>query len=328
MSRAGIAALIVASALLVAPARRALAQEPSAQDYVTARALYNEGLGLEERGDRDGALVRFRGAWSSMRTPRTGYAYARSLARAGQLVEAFDVASATVALPESPNEPPGVKEDRAASQKLAMELRGRIPSVRIVVRGAPAGARVEVRVDGAIVPADAIGLARKVDPGQRRIAISTNGGPATESVVALAEGEDRVVTVDAPPTPRPVETAPPPPPERPQTPAPTWSTQKTLALVAGGVGVAALATGIVFGVRAKTLYSHAGDHCTGTVCDEDGIAKTDDARSAATISTIVTLSGVGFVALGAVLWLTAPRASVAIGPSWIGGPGLRAGAAW
>src|SRR5437763_17084559 len=125
MSRAWIAALIVASALASAAAR---ADEPSAQDYATARALYIEGLDLEEHGDRDGALVRFRGAWASMKTPRTGYAYARSLARARHLVEAFDVASASAHLPEASGESQDAKADRAASQKLATELRGRIPS--------------------------------------------------------------------------------------------------------------------------------------------------------------------------------------------------------
>src|SRR5437763_12617277 len=108
MSRAWIAALIVASALASAAAR---ADEPSAQDYATARALYIEGLDLEERGDRDGALIRFRGAWASMKTPRTGYAFARSLARAGQLVEGFDVASASGRLPEAPRESQEAKAD-------------------------------------------------------------------------------------------------------------------------------------------------------------------------------------------------------------------------
>jgi hypothetical protein len=97
-------------------------------------------------------------------------------------------------------------------------------------------------------------------------------------------------------------------------------TQRYLAIGAGVVGVAGIVVGTIFGLNASSDWDEAQK------CDEDpmcGNAGTlsDDASSAATISTVGFIVGGLGLAGGAVLWLTAPseesndpdRASVSVG---------------
>jgi hypothetical protein len=86
-----------------------------------------------------------------------------------------------------------------------------------------------------------------------------------------------------------------------------------LAVVAGGVGVAGLAVGGVFGFVAKGHNDDAAAHCAGSQCDATGISLLDQARSAATVSTVGFVAGGALLAGGVVLWLTAPRAPSSTG---------------
>src|SRR5690606_24057073 len=73
--------------------------------------------------------------------------------------------------------------------------------------------------------------------------------------------------------------------------------QRIAGLVIGGVGVVGMGVGGVFGVIAMNKEGSAKDVCTGTVCDpnENGVELTEQAQSAALVSTI------GFAAGGALL---------------------------
>jgi hypothetical protein len=88
-----------------------------------------------------------------------------------------------------------------------------------------------------------------------------------------------------------------------------WSTQKTLALVAGGVGVAGIAVGSVFGLMAHSSWSSSQSECSTSNCPNRPQAVTDhdSATTSATISTVAFIAGAAALAGGAVLWFTAPR---------------------
>jgi serine/threonine-protein kinase len=97
--------------------------------------------------------------------------------------------------------------------------------------------------------------------------------------------------------------------------------QRTAALVVGGVGVAGLAVGTVFGVIAIWDKHIADQACDGTACTSSGgVTAGKDAQSAANVSTVAMIVGAVGVAGGTILWLTAPHrtpAAVGIGPSGI-----------
>jgi hypothetical protein len=98
-------------------------------------------------------------------------------------------------------------------------------------------------------------------------------------------------------------------------------TQRTLALVSGGVGVAGLVVGSVFGFKAMSNKNEADKTCNGSACTSpDGVQAGNDAHSAGTISTIGMVVGAAGVAGGLVLWFTAPsgsKAQVGISPTGV-----------
>ena len=120
-----------------------------------------------------------------------------------------------------------------------------------------------------------------------------------------------------------VTTAPPLPTTPTTTPAPTethrssWSTQKTLALLSGGVGLVGIGTGAGFGALAMSKWSDAKNQCgTGCAADSPAQATKDDAKTAAVVSTISFVVGAAGIAGAVVLWVTAPSGTeVQVTPS-------------
>jgi serine/threonine-protein kinase len=180
---------------------------------------------------------------------------------------------------------------------------------------------LEVRRNGELLGSILWGNAIPVDPGTYTIDASAPGkkkwstvttvGPdgATVSVsIPPLEAVDEAVRGTAPDA-APAQAVPVTPGEGSGDGDHPGSTQRTLALVAGGVGVAALGTGAFFGVRSLSKHSEYVSHCNGSLCDAAGVAAHDDAVSAGNLSTIAFAVGGALVVGGAVLWLTAPSAS-------------------
>jgi hypothetical protein len=85
-----------------------------------------------------------------------------------------------------------------------------------------------------------------------------------------------------------------------------------VALGVAGAGVAALGVGLGFGVKARSTYGDAEALCgADLVCDpadyDKGRRLVHDARSTATVSTVLAAAGGAAIVTAAVLWLTAPR---------------------
>ena len=94
-----------------------------------------------------------------------------------------------------------------------------------------------------------------------------------------------------------------------------WTTQRTLALGAGGLGVAGF---IVSGIAAAQASAKNGDsnanrHCnnsvTPNVCDPTGLQDRNDAKSLAGVATGALVASSVFAAGGIALWFTAPSAN-------------------
>jgi hypothetical protein len=96
------------------------------------------------------------------------------------------------------------------------------------------------------------------------------------------------------PTPAPPETGPAPADThlQPSSPSSTSSSATTWALVVGGVGVASLATGAVFGLVARAKWNDAHAVCPKDVCTDP--AAVDEGNAAAQAADFSTT----FFALG------------------------------
>ena len=187
------AAALCAAALVTALAASAHAQ--TAADRETARALFDDGKKKRDSGNVAGALESFKGADAIMHAPTTGLAVARSLAALGRIIEAREAAVAVEQLPPGPKESAAFADARKSASQLAAELGGRIPSLTIVVKGAPAGTDAAITVDGVAVPAAAAKAPRRLDPGTHVIVAAIKGGQV-RGEISLSEHDDKSIDLD------------------------------------------------------------------------------------------------------------------------------------
>ena len=205
---------------------------------------------------------------------------------------------------------------KKCAQTLA-ELEIRIPSV-IPSAEDRAGmdlVDVNITIDGKPGPTTCDGAAHEIDPGEHTFVFKLADGRTAQRKITLREGEKNVsvaVTIGAP------EVRQPPPAvhhgpawehsdaalaaaqPRPRKPSPL----RLVGFVAAGVGVAGLAVGTVFGLMSSSKLSAPNCDPSTKLCDPGVI---DDAKSAATISTISFVAGGVLVAGGLTLALVAPK---------------------
>lgn len=175
-----------------------------------------------------------------------------------------------------------------------------------------------------------LNTASPIDPGNHECVVSGAGKRPFTTIVAIGRGqklETRIpaLAADGTMTPAISATTTPGSGDGP-TPAPDagspGSPRRTVAFVAGGVGVAGLVVGSIFGVLAIEKNSDRNDlkaqcdplgTCKTPENAEKGTAFVDDARAFANVSTVgFVVGGVG-IAAAAVLLLTAPSAPATAG---------------
>ena len=174
---------------------------------------------------------------------------------------------------------------------------------------------LSVWLDGRDVTA-LVGVRIPVDPGEHVIVTRTGDGPEGKTVVR-AEQEAQSIEVKVP-----LQIEPPAAPAR----AHPGRTRRIAALATGGVGVVVAGVGLYFGKRSFDLYDESRDHCADNICDGRGAALVDDSKSAALKANILIGVGLGAIAVGTVLFFTAPKergaaltARPVFGPDAVGG---------
>lgn len=280
-----------------------------------ARELWLEGKQLAESGEYEKAIDRFDRAYEIEHTPALGLWVARTLARAGRLLEASDRYRA---LSQQSLPPDAGARDWAAKRDAESERRQllpRIPSVLVVLDGA-SKEEVSVTLNGQPLSANAIGVSRMVDPGS----VQVRGKRAellAEANVNIGEGEQKTVRLSFLPPPPPVTPAPKLTPSRKTKieDVPEQSRDSTrsgdgrrlLAYVSMGVGGAALLTGAVFGLLAVDDESRLQNECPASRCPSALSSEVDVYESRKTVATVALLAGAAVTATGVVLYFTAPR---------------------
>ena len=92
-------------------------------------------------------------------------------------------------------------------------------------------------------------------------------------------------------------------------------TQRWLGLAAGGAGIAGLAVGSVFGIRALSKKAQRDDACPSRGCSPAGIEADRDARDAASVANVAFATGGALLVAGGLLYITAPDAPVSFAAS-------------
>jgi hypothetical protein len=306
-----------------------------------AMQLFNEGRALMNGGDCERARAKF--VESARLDPKVG-----TLASLAQCEEQLHHLVQARARWQQARELAIAGHDprRTLTEQEIARLDMMVPRLRIVLAGTPMAPGLAVRVDDVDVTSDMLERPFAVDPGRHAVTATLAGKrPWATSVRAEADGRVTEVVVGplvdeisstssrpSPAAPAPLgtrtDTEGPPTPQEPA--ARGWGAQRTVGLLVTGLGGAGLAVGLALGTRTLVLKQARSHYCDpGNVCDAEGVSIDQQARTAATASTITVVAGAAVLAAGVVLVLTAPSNPVRVGVSLDpGGAGLRVGGQW
>ncbi len=312
-----------------------------AQDTASAEILFDEGRKLLAEGKLGEACPKL--AESQRLAPAVGTLLNLGICyeKSGLTASAWTAFKEAVSLARAT----GQSEREQLARSRVQQVEGQVSTLTILV--APPTSNVPglvVRRDGLVLSPAAWGSPIPVDPGTHRIEVSAPSKVTWTVPVDVAASAAKVridvpTLVDAPVT-REAHDVDKPAVVSVVAVTPTASgssTQRTVGLVVAGLGIGSVAVGSVFGLVAKSNNDAALGHCGGgTICDAEGVALTQDAQSAATVSTIAFGVGGAAVLTGVILFFTAPkktsppsiarwRAAPALGPS---SAALLMGGAW
>jgi len=186
-----------------------------------------------------------------------------------------------------------------------------LPTVVVTAKNAAGTDLVEVKVtvDGAALVSRLDGQAVAIDGGVHAFHFETADGALLDQQVVVKEGAKNqsiavVLTGGATPPAAATPSVPPPPSS-----GGSSSPLRTVGWVLGGVGVAGIGVGTIFGILALSDKSSA--HCVNGVCDPGTLS---GMKTTSLVSTVGFVAGSALLAGGAGLVLFAPHGSSDQGP--------------
>lgn len=290
------AALLAAALLLTSPAAFADG------DKAAAESLFQAGVSLMNEQRFAEACPKF--AESQKADPSTG-----TLINLGGCYERIGKSASAWAVYKEAAElarKNGQADREATASARVAALEPKLSKLRIDAGDIPG---LVVKRDGAELGRGSLGVPIAVDPGDHIITASAPGREDWTTVVSIgADADAKTVAVPALK-------------EKPTSEgggAPSSSGRRAAGFVVGGVGVAALGVGAVFGILAIGDKSDADKLCPDKKCNAAGQDLIDAASSKALVSTIGV--GVGVAAVGAGLVLVLTSGSSASGSERAGAP--------
>ncbi|MDB4972080.1 MAG: hypothetical protein JWN48_421 [Myxococcaceae bacterium] len=315
---------ILALWLLAAGARA----QVTAADKATAEALFDRGLSLLKEGKLEEACARLEQSNAVEHGIGTMLYLADCYERSGR------TASAWALFREASSEAraAGQTERATAGRQRAERLEPVLARLAIEVPDASRTDGLTVTRNGAPVPEGVWGLPLPVDPGEQRIEAQAPGYLSQAFIVTVAKGpgSSKVTLPALKPAPANVasntsmQTAP-------MQAQPAQGTtghgalasaqergfgkQKLIGIVVGSAGVALLAVGVGFGVRANHKNGDAKDlgavgaHCNATRIEDakQCVALTNSALTASRVADVGFIAGGAMIAGGLLTYFLTPR---------------------
>jgi len=275
-------------------------------DRATAQELFTQGRTLMSAGSFAEACAKFEGAAELSPTAGVRLNLAECYAKLGRTATAWARYEEAVTM--------ALRSGDAAAAAIARarqaELRPVLAFLDVSVSEAAAG--TEIVRDGEKVPRAAWGVAVPVDPGEHEIAatapgrkpwsikvtVAPAGAPVTVAVPLLAEAADPAVATG---------TA-----QDTGVFAGPGRTQRTIAVVAAGLGIVGIGVGSAFGVEMLNKqgdYKQQENQATGKCLNIQCQTLSQDAASAGNAATAALIGGAALASAAVFLWLTAPRTS-------------------
>jgi len=257
-----------------------------------------QGTKLFEKGKFDEAIARFRASHDSVADPKASLMIADALRNTGDLLTArAEYQRARAEAEEAIGTDEKYRSTLSKVREKMDELEGVLGRLSITVFHAPEG--TEVTVDGELVPVTKLGEPVYVAPGSVTVEATAPDGTIARRVVSVNAGQSAGVELPFSRRELPQALASNEPEARREEPAAPSSgdgRDHTLAFVAGGVGIAGIATFAVFGALANSKLDELETSCPGGHCTPD---YDDDITAGKRFQTIANV-GLGVGIAGAV----------------------------
>jgi tetratricopeptide (TPR) repeat protein len=273
----------------------------------SAEKKLSEGQKLLKAGKVDQALAAFDASYDLVADPQARLLAARVYQNQGELLKAHAayveaVAEAEIAVRTREQSRQTLQE----AKKELKDLEGVLARLTIRLRHAPEGTRVTI--DGEPVAADKLGEPILLPPGQVKVVAQTQDGREASRSPTLTAGQDAKIELafaredspDAAPIADGDSDASEPATEQAAAvkvePTTAGNGKRTAAFIAGGVGVAGLATFGVLGAMSNSKYNDLEDACPNGRCSSDQQGKIDDGKlyqTLANVGLVVGVVGVG-----------------------------------
>jgi hypothetical protein len=220
---------------------------------------------------------------------------------------------------------------RTSCQQRIVQANQAIPTIVFFARDGSGRDLVAVKltIDGSAYADRLDGSAIALNPGEHEFRFEMTGLEAVVKRFVMHQGEQNrreIIVLGAPmlaaasaPS---ASTAPVMPPDAsapavatPDQNAPGRSSpQRTLGLVVGGVGVASLAAGAIFGGLSMAAHGSYEKNCGSNIgapaaglCNSQGVSGESDAATKGTLSTVFFIAGGVATVAGAALFFTSPK---------------------
>jgi hypothetical protein len=171
---------------------------------------------------------------------------------------------------------------------------------------------VMIKADGGEVGRTPLPEGLDLNAGTHVLSASAQGFQTWEQKLELAGGDRRNIEVVLSPAEPTVGAADEPGPPAPADSAavgasrPALLERRTVGYVLGGVGVAALVVGSVFGVRAISKRNDSDAQCPANHCSQLGVDLNNQAKTSALVADITIGVGLASAAVATYLLLTSP----------------------
>jgi len=298
----------------------------SPEEKAAAEAVFQEGMRLIKQGNFADACPKFEMSQRVEPAVGTMLYLAECYEKTDRTASAWAMFREAASLAETQKQ----FDRQKTAEMRAARLEPRLAWLTIDVPKESAVLGLQIRRNGVLVSSELSGIATPVDPGEVQVDASAPGrspystkvkvaakarvsvpipvlqaapdaAPAAVAAPVVAQPENAQLAPVAPP-PHSAE----PPPNA--TPASTGSSHASpIPWIVGGVGVAALGVGTVFGLKAISNANEARDTCPKNICnDAQGATAADSAHTQATISNVSFVLGGVALATGVVLYFALP----------------------
>lgn len=303
-----------------------------------ARTHFERGLALAKTQAYAEAVIEFSRAYQLSPNFAVLFNLGQAYVGAGQSV--YAVEALTRYLSEGGKQVPPARRKQVEADIAQQERH----IATVTIQSSQAGA--VIRIDGVEVGKSPMPSPLRVNGGTHVFAASLAGYKLWEQRFELAGREQKTVVMTLEPLPTPSSAAPPLPAAAPApaasvtpvvsaatstdgasatspvtaespamdltaktTPEPTARSGRIAAFVVGGLGLASLATGTVFGIRAITKMSDSDKECPQEQCSQRGVDLSKQAKTSALIADITIGAGLAAAAVATYLFMRSPKTS-------------------